>query len=333
MEKKKLIVITPVRNEAWVLDAFLTCTSSWADYIILADQHSDDGTREIAAKYEKVILIDNPTQEWYEYLCRTRLLEEAEKIPGDKVIFGLDADEFFSEGFEKTASWERITHSQGNEIFCFNWLNLFDNFNTAEYTQMHYEWAAHYDTSVDVVAEYSKRETHAVHCARIPCLEENRCRYIDVDDFWVVHLSKLNHEKIRQKMDFYQVTWMDKNKDKANVIAMYRDYSKFYPDEIVRLDQPVRLCCMNDDKDYSGLVQVSDYGKHFVDEMLQVFEREGTEKFAKLCIWDNPYLKAAGINPHLPIRYRFLHWYLRKTQAVSSKKYVKLLDKILKRFY
>ena len=45
-----MIVITPVRNEAWVLDAFLTCTSSWADYIILADQHSDDGTREIAAK-------------------------------------------------------------------------------------------------------------------------------------------------------------------------------------------------------------------------------------------------------------------------------------------
>ena len=327
------VVITPVRNEAWVLDAFLTCTSSWADYIILADQHSDDGTREIAAKYEKVILIDNPTQEWYEYLCRTRLLEEAEKIPGDKIIFGLDADEFFSEGFEKTESWQKIIHSKGNEIFCFNWLNLFDNFNTAEYTNMHYEWAAHYDDSVDVVAEYIKRETHAVHCARIPCLEEDRCRYVDVDDFWVVHLSKLNHERIRQKMDFYQVTWVDKNKDKANVIGMYRDYSKYYPDEMVHLDQPVKLCCMDDDMDYSYLVQTSDYGKHFVGEMFRVFQREGTAKFAKLCIWDNPYLKAEGVAPKLPLRYKLLHWYLRKTQGISSKKSIKLFDKILKRFY
>ena len=81
----KIIVITPVRNEAWVLDAFLTCTSSWADYIILADHHSEDNTREIAKKYEKVILIDNPTFEWYEAQCLTRLLEEACKIHGDKV--------------------------------------------------------------------------------------------------------------------------------------------------------------------------------------------------------------------------------------------------------
>ena len=62
--RPSIIVITPVRNEAWVLDAFLTCTSSWADFIILADQHSTDGTRAIARKYKKVTLIDNPTDEW-----------------------------------------------------------------------------------------------------------------------------------------------------------------------------------------------------------------------------------------------------------------------------
>ena len=114
---------------------------------------------------------------------------------------------------------------------------------------------------------------------------------------------------------------------------MYRDYSKYYPDEVVHLEKPVRLCCAGDDKDYSSLVQMSDYGKHFVDEMVRVFEREGTEKFAKLCIWDNPYLKAAGINPRLPLRYRFLHWYLRKTQKVSNRITVKLMDKVLKRLY
>ena len=326
-----IIVITPVRNEAWVLDAFLTCTSSWADYIILADHHSEDNTREIAKKSEKVILIDNPTFEWYEAQCRTRLLEEACKIPGDKVIFGLDADEFLSEGFEKTESWKRIVGSQENEIFCFNWLNLFDNFKTAEYTKMHFEWAAHFVDSVDVVEEYKRRETRAVHCMRVPCLETDVCKYVFVDDFWIVHLAKLNHEKIRQKYDFYQVTWLDKNKEKADPINMYREYSKYYPDNIVHLDKPVKLCCMGDNKDYAYLVQTSDYGKHYVDEMVRVFEREGIDKFAKLCIWDNPYLNAAGLSPKLPLKYRLLHWYLRKTQGISNKKIVKTIDKLLKK--
>lgn len=331
MERPKIIVVTPVRNEAWVLDAFLNCTSSWADYIILADQHSDDGTREIAQKYEKVILIDNPTDEWYENICRARLLEEAEKIPGDKIIFGLDADEFLSEGFEKTESWQRIIHSKENEIFCFNWLNLFDNFSTAEYTNIHFEWAGHYIASVDVVEEYKERERHAIHCSRIPCIE-NQCKYINVDDFWVVHLAKLNHQKVRQKYDFYQVTCVDKNRENATPIGMFRSYSKYYPDKIVHLDNPVKLCCIGDDKDYSCLVRTSDYGKHYVDEMVKVFQREGTEKFLKLCIWDNPYLKEAGFSPKIPLKYRLLHFYLRKTQQHSDSKFIKLLDKMLKRF-
>ena len=330
-ERPKIIVITPVRNEAWVLDAFLTCTSSWADYIILADQHSDDGTREIAQKYEKVILIDNPTQEWYEYLCRTKLLEEAAKIPGDKIIFGLDADEFLSEGFEKTESWQNIMNAKGNQIFCFNWLNLFDNYSTVEYTNIHFEWAAHFDSSLDFVEEYRKRERHAVHCARVPCLEGDEAEYVNVDDFWVVHLAKLNHQRIRQKFDFYQVTWVDKNQEKANPIGMYRGYNKYYPDELSHLEQPIKLCCKGDDTDYSYLVKSSDYGKHYVDEMVQVFRREGTDKFLKLCIWDNPYLKAIGINPQIPFKYRFLHWYLRKTQHKANNGVVKFLDRVLKR--
>ena len=63
MPKPQLIVITPVRNEAWVLEAFLTHCSSWADHIIIADQHSTDGSREIAQQFPKVTLIDNPTDE------------------------------------------------------------------------------------------------------------------------------------------------------------------------------------------------------------------------------------------------------------------------------
>lgn len=168
---------------------------------------------------------------------------------------------------------------------------------------------------------------------RVPCLEDDRCRFTDVDDFWVVHLAKLNRQKVRQKTDFYQVTWMDKNNDKASPINMYRIYSRFYPKNLTLLENPVKLCRMGDNTDYSSLIHDSDYGKHYVDEMIRVFQREGTEKFAKLCIWDNPYLIEAGIHPKLSPWIRMVHWYLRSTQNISEKKVIKLLDKVLKRLF
>lgn len=45
------IVMTPTRNEAWVIRAFLKSTIRWADYVIICDQFSTDGTREIVAEY------------------------------------------------------------------------------------------------------------------------------------------------------------------------------------------------------------------------------------------------------------------------------------------
>jgi hypothetical protein len=68
MEKIKplFIVMTPVRNEAWVLHAFLKTTSTWADFIIIADQMSTDGSRDIYKQYEKVIVIDNNNQDFNE---------------------------------------------------------------------------------------------------------------------------------------------------------------------------------------------------------------------------------------------------------------------------
>ena len=77
MEENKtrptFVVLTPVRNEAWILRAFLEATSLWADHIIIADQMSTDGSREIARSFPKVTLIDNDRQEMHQAATR-RLL-------------------------------------------------------------------------------------------------------------------------------------------------------------------------------------------------------------------------------------------------------------------
>lgn len=323
----KIVVITPVRNEAWVLDAFLTCTSSWADHIIIADHHSTDGSREIALKHPKVTLIDNPTDEWYENECRAKLLEEACKISGDIIIFGLDADEFLSEGFAETNGWKTIMTAKPNSIFCFRWRNVYDDMSHIHDETTYLEWAAHYSSDIDVVAEYRKREHHAVHASRVPCLEENRSQYIMIDDIRFVHLAKLNKVRTQNKLDFYQVTWADKNPMKAKPISFYRTYSRYYPDGVTLLSQPVKLTCKGDDTDYSFLIKSADYGKHYIDEIIQVFQREGYDKFLKLNIWSNPYLLERGIRPRRPLHIRLLHWYLNHTD--SSNWLIKCLDKIL----
>ena len=113
--------MTPVRNEAWVLRAFLESTTRWADYIIIADQMSTDGSREIAQEYDKVILIDNKNPEFNEAERQAMLVNKAREISAgrDTLLWGLDADELLAADFRGTKDWEHIIHSVPGDVFWF----------------------------------------------------------------------------------------------------------------------------------------------------------------------------------------------------------------------
>ena len=120
--------MTPVRNEAWILNLFLKSTSLWADYIIIADQMSTDGSREIALKYPKVILIDNNSNEYQEADRQKILIDRAREIKGDKILFALDADEVLSANFLQTNDWKRILESNPGDVFLLQWAQICSNF-------------------------------------------------------------------------------------------------------------------------------------------------------------------------------------------------------------
>ena len=327
-DRPLLIVVTPVRNEAWVLDAFLTCASSWADRIIVADQHSTDGSREIASRYEKVILVDNDSPEMDQAYARWLLFQEVDKIEGDKIVFALDADEFLSEGFENTAGWQRILESSPNEIFSFNWLNLYGDYGHYIPDHTFMEWAVHFDSTIPIAQEYHQCEQRSVHEMRVPCLPTERARYVKIDDFKFVHLARLSLTRQNNKSAFYQVHTIANLSSRKNAVSLFRTYYPPRP-KTVALQQEVFL----KSPEIRDLVKTDDYGQYYIDEMLSIFEREGMGKFLKLDIWENPYLKAAGLHPKLPLRYRALHWYLRKTRENANKKVVKVVDKMLKKLF
>src|SRR6266513_1643562 len=95
-ERPLVICLTPVKNEEWIIEKFLACTSLWADHIILADQGSTDRTTEIAKNFSKVVLIKNYDEQFNEHFRQQLLVDKAREFPGKKLLIALDADEFFT---------------------------------------------------------------------------------------------------------------------------------------------------------------------------------------------------------------------------------------------
>ena len=331
-DKPTIIAITPVRNEAWVLDAYLACTSTWADYIIIADQHSTDGSREIAAKYDKVICVDNPNEEMNQAEARRILFREVDKIVGDKIVFAIDADEFLSEGFAQTRSWGDIIHSRPNQIFCFKWVNVYGDFShVLPFRESKYmEWVCHLDSTLSLEEEYNKRERHAIHECRIPCFSAEECSYQMIDEIQFIHLARLNLIRTKNKEDFYQVSTIDKRKEYISSVSLYRSYHHHY--RIEELSHPMRLLSKDMNTDYSILVHQGDIGDYYIKEIASIIKRRTIKPFKSIDIWNNQYLKQENIfyNPAIGIRMFFE--YLRKTTPIAGHKWVKIIDKILKRF-
>src|SRR5689334_16635952 len=72
----RVVVVTPVRNEAWILDRFLAVASRFAERIIVADQRSTDDSRAICARRSEEHTSELQSQ--FHLVCRL-LLEKKKK--------------------------------------------------------------------------------------------------------------------------------------------------------------------------------------------------------------------------------------------------------------
>ena len=326
MKTPLLIVLTPVFNEAWILHAFLKATSLWADHIIIADQMSTDGSRDIYPQYDKVIVVDNPRKEMHQAATRRLLFEEAKKIEGDKILFTLDADEFLSGDFMHTKGWQTIMNSEPGDVFEFRWMNL--SADSSKYsTWQHYYWAAHIDEDL----LNGQFPDNFIHEWRLPWPEHVNHEY-KIDDISFVHFARVNTLRQRNKERFYQIS-QSASMGKYSGIRFYRQYHPVLEETFYEVPMDAYACYEAYGIDIMESLNLQDEGKHYTDAVLRKIEEKGIGYFKKLDVWESGFLRNNNLRDPRTWWDKIMHRYLCATNKYQKTFLIRAIDKILKKIY
>jgi hypothetical protein len=313
---RKIIVITPVKNEDWILEIFLRVTSVFADAIILADQKSSDASVEIIQKYPKAILIENNRPGFGEAYRQMLLIENARKLfPGEKIVLALDADEIAAASSLPSSDWELMKQSPVGSVFYFEKPDMYGSSKECvRYRSNDYPMGFVDNDSIEHV-------TKKIHSIRIPMPEDHL--KIKVEGIKFLHLCYLRPKVQRSKFRFYMV--------KENILATspwyrrrrrYRAPNHLLPwakVESVPMEWTKYPAELNVD-----LTTINDTQETWHnDDILEAFENYGSYRFWLDDIWDmdwNALLLNSGLKRNKIIRYPpgFLIWLLKLSDKFNK---------------
>jgi glycosyltransferase involved in cell wall biosynthesis len=194
----KIIVITPVKNEAWILDRFLSVTSQFADLIVIADQNSTDGCLDIYPKYPKVHLVINNNNNFNEGDRQLLLLETARRLmPDDKrIILALDADEIMAANSITVVGWQTMLDAKPGTVLHFENPDLY--ITPVQALRRNRLWPLGY---VDDGAQHYPSKIHSIRLPR-----PSYADYLYLHDVKIMHYSLTRMDAQRAKMPFYTMT-------------------------------------------------------------------------------------------------------------------------------
>ena len=315
---RKIICVTPVKNEAWILRSFLTVVSTWADYIVISDNGSTDGSKEIARSFPKVKLIENDElKEFDEYLLRKPLIDAAREIEGEKVIVSLDADEAITK--PSGEEWENILSSPPGtlvQLMSMNVLPGFSNYFKGNYTDVIY---------IDDGSPFEK--IGLVHVSRMSVRPKN----VIQSSVGCLHFAYLDWPRMVSKHRWYQC--YEKITFPKNPLDIYRRYHWMYSPKLEK--QNIPMAWLDDYTDRGGHVEFPSQVEYPWDlKIREYFTKYGTRYFQYVDIWDYPW----NVKVHRSLFSKFFLSYLRKTnnayyQHPSITRYTDLFMKGLYRLF
>lgn len=282
MQKPLVFCLTPVKNEAWILERFLKCASLWADRIIIADQGSTDASREIAKKFPKVTTIDNPSQGFNEPERQQMLLTEARRTPGPKVLLALDADEFLSANFLTSPEWESIINASPGTVISLQWPQIQADVSGLSFFYFNNEMP------IGFVDDGSEHKGNIIHSYRVPV--PPGCPTLAPTQIKLMHYCLMDRFRFESRIRWYQC--FEYVTLKKRPIQLFRFYHPILsgPASVIR---PVpREWIQGYEERGIDISSVSREGKyHWDKDLLQYFEKFGVEKFRRLAVWDIDWSK------------------------------------------
>lgn len=325
----KVICLTPVKNEEWIIEKFLNATSLWADYIIIADQGSTDRTVEIAKKFEKVIIVDNSDlEDFNEVKMRTPLYEEARKISGKKLLISLDADEILTPNFE-SPEWKTILAAKEGTRFLFDLCNILPGFENYFFTMDKFCCAF-----IDDGSEYNMG---LIHIPRIPI--PNKCNFIKLNEIKVLHLQFVLWERMERKQLWYKMYERINFPNKSR-LSLYRQYDYVLENIAKKQYKCDEFWVKEYSKKNIDITSVNIIPEYIWDHtILNYLEKYGFSKFKYLGLdklyWKQRLRDERGISIldcKRSIFESLILKYLEKTRTIRDEIWVRAIDKFLKIF-
>jgi glycosyltransferase involved in cell wall biosynthesis len=314
-ERPQIVCVTPVKNEAWILERFLEGVSLWADHIVVGDQGSTDGSAAIAARFPRVTVVEN-RQEAYDEGARQRLLLDAARtLPGPRLIVALDADEALSANWAESREWQDLLAAPPGTVARFDWVNLLPGLSRC--------WIPHEKRVFAFMDDGAPHGGTTMHSERLPV--RPGAPEIAMEDVRVLHLQHADPARMRSKQRWYQC--LEAVNDPAKrPIQLYRQYhwmDALPGDEIHPTDAEwlarYRECGIE-------LLPAPNGDCFWWDEeVLEWMKQHGPDRFRRLDVWD---VDLAPSDPRTRFD-RAVHRWLERTQPNAGRRSVRWAQRLL----
>jgi hypothetical protein len=274
----KIIVLTPIRNEEWIIDKFLKICSLFADHILIADQNSTDKSVEIALQYDKVTLITNDSSDFNEADRQELLITTARVLFGnDNFLLALDADEIITSNSLYAQDWKKIKGAARGTVFLFDKPTPLFNSNLA--------FTYKEGFPLGFVDDGSQHCPSEIHSVRIPI--PKNAKIIFIENIAFLHLCFKRENVQFSKNRYYCV--LEKTLGKGNLRTRRFYYCFATPEDYINSGKSSVI----DEKWYSvynemgiNLKEFDEEPYYYMDfEVLKLFSKYGTKFFYKEPIW------------------------------------------------
>ncbi len=330
MDQPTIICLTPIRNEAWILDRFLRCASCWADLIILADQGSTDDSVAIARTFPKVRVIANSGQNYDEFARQELLIRTArELVPGPRLLLALDADEVFTANYAASAEWTKMLQSPPGTVFRFRWVNLCPDLRRAWLSRPSFAWGF-----MDNGAPHSGKDIHSV---RVPVPDGSP--QVVCEEIRALHYQFTDPGRMQSKHRWYQCFERVRRPDVSavKIFDKYHHVDRVKAEEFVAIKPEWLRSYQEQGIDMLSVHKPAD-GLYWWDPLLaDMMAHHGTAFFARENIWEEwpPVAKKLGVDPSLyadprtPFQKR-VHRFLSSPSSLAERFFAQLLKRVLR---